>query len=164
MKSFFILITLPFILLSCKENQEQKLTDNIKKLEANKSLANSDTLINSYLSFVKQFPDNANAIKFLFKAAEGNVKAKRYAKAAAIYEQLATMYMDDKEYTPEALIRAGFLYESIADKTNAKRVFNEFLTRFPKHDRVEDIIANLSLIDLTKEQQDSVMMARIPKQ
>ena len=83
---------------------------DIKKLEENKSFSHSDTLINSYLNFVKLYPDNPNAIKFLFKAAESNVKAKRNAKGAKLYEQLATIYMDKDELASESLIRAGLNY------------------------------------------------------
>lgn len=136
------------------------LLKNIQQLEANKSLATSDTLINSYLGFVEQFPQHPYAIKFLFKAAEANVQAKRNLDGALLYEQLANQYQDSS-LAAESLIRAGFNYQLINETNNQKRVFQQFLTQYPKHDRANDIKMTLDIMEYTPAQQDSIMLARI---
>ncbi|NQV75770.1 MAG: tetratricopeptide repeat protein [Bacteroidetes bacterium] len=157
MKLISTILLFSILLFSCKEVGEKGMIKDIKKLEENKSFSHSDTLINSYLNFVKLYPDNPNAIKFLFKAAESNVKAKRNAKGAQLYEQLATIYMDKDELASESLIRAGLNYESLNDIVNAKRVYNEFLKRYPKHERAADIKKNIEIMGLSVDE----MMKRI---
>jgi tetratricopeptide (TPR) repeat protein len=144
--------------MSCKESEEKQWINNIKKLEANASLAHSDTLISSYLSFVKKYPDNPNAIKFLFKAAEANVKAKRHAEGAQLYEQLATMYMDKDELASESLIRAGLNYESLNDISKAKQVYTEFLARYPQDKRAADIKKNMEILGLSDEEAMKIIL------
>ncbi len=159
MKPFFFIIITFCLTLACN-NGEKTLLKNIKLLEANKSLATSDTLINSYVNFSNQFPKHPFAVKFLFKAAEATVKAGRYEAGAKLYEQLANNYKDSS-LAPESLLRAGFNYQSINDVSDEKRVFIQFLNNYPKHDRVNDIKMSLEIIDYTPQQQDSILMDRI---
>lgn len=136
---------------------------DIKKLEANSSMATSDTLINSYINFSTKFPDHPYAIKYLFKAAEATVKAKRNGEGARLYEKLANTYKDSSELAAEALIRAGFNYEVMNDAANEKRVFEQFISQYPSHPRVTDIKMTLELVGLPREKQDSILMERIRK-
>lgn len=160
MKKIVVILTLIVATTACNNAPEKTLLKNIKQLEANNSLATSDTLINSYIGFVNQFPQHPFAVKFLFKAAEANVKAKRNAEGAKLYEQLANQYKDSS-LAPEALIRAGFNYQLLNENDNQKRVFRQFLSQYPKHDRVNDIKMSLDIMEFTPAQQDSIMLERI---
>lgn len=136
---------------------------DIKALEANSSLATSDTLIHSYINFAHQFPQHPYAIKYLFKAAEASVKAKRNGEGARLYEEVANTYKDSVELGAEALLRAGFNYEVLSDAANEKRVFEQYLKQYPNHPRVQDIKMTLELVGLSREMQDSILMDRIRK-
>ena len=160
MKKIVFILTLIITTEACNHSPDQLLLKNIKQLEANNSLATSDTLINSYLAFAHQFPEHPYAIKFMFKAAEANVKAKRNLEGAQLYEALANQYKDSS-LAAEALIRAGFNYQVLNEVDKQKRVFNQFLMQFPKHDRVNDIKMSLDMLNYTPAQQDSIMLERI---
>ncbi len=160
MKQIVFLLTLILASVACNHSPEELILKNIRQLEANNSLATSDTLISSYLSFVHQFPHHPYAIKFMFKAAEANVKAKRNLEGAKIYEALANQYKDSS-LAAEALIRAGFNFQILNEFNNQKRVFKQFLIQYPKHDRVNDIKMSLDMLNYTPAQQDSIMLERI---
>lgn len=160
MKKTLVIFSLIFGMVGCSHSPEETLLKNIKQIEANKSLATSDTLINSYLTFAKQFPNHPYAIKYLFKAAEANVKAKRNKEGAQLYESLSNQYKDSA-LAAEALIRAGFNYQVLNEVDNQKRVFQQFLQQYPHHDRVTDIKMSLEMLNYTPAQQDSIMLERI---
>ncbi len=157
----YILFTVCFMTMFACNNAEKNLIKNIGQLEANNSLATSDTLINSYIRFAKEYPNHPNAIKYLFKAAEANVKAKRQGEGARIYEQIANTYKDSTTYVSECLIRAGYNYMVMQDPANEKRVFEQFLKQFPNHPQALEISRSLSLVGLSPEQQDSAMISWI---
>lgn len=163
MKYSLYILFLITLTSSCSGKKEQKLLENIKTLEADKQLANSDTLINSYIRFADQYPGHPYAIKFLYKAAEASVKAGKNGAGARLYERLANNYKDSTTLASEALINAGFNYEALHDAANEKRVFEQFLNQYPDHPRAQDIRFSLELIGLSPELQDSILMSRIMK-
>lgn len=146
-----------FTLIACS-SPEQKLISDIKTLEANKSLATSDTLINSYVRFANRFPQHPNSARYLFKAAAASVMAKRQGEGARLYEQIANTYKDSTAYVSECLLRAGYNYMALNDPANEKRVFEQFLKQFPDHAQAEAVRRSIMLIGLSPQQQDSLYM------
>jgi tetratricopeptide (TPR) repeat protein len=140
-----------FVFQSCQNSPEKVLLSKIKELEINKKMLSSDTLINLYLEFVKEFPKHEYAVKYLFKAGEASVKAGKKVEAAKIYERVDTEY-NDKELSPEALIRAAVCLQSVPDPANAKRLFEVFLEKYPQHERYQDVKAMNEIVGLTEEE------------
>lgn len=135
MKYSFIILSV--FLFACTGKQDKAIQD-IKHLEANKSLRNSDTLINSYINFVKNYPEHKLSADFLFKAAQASVKSNRIINGAKLYERIALEYPADT-LAPEALLRAGLNFDASSDPANAKRLYELFLKNYPKHPRYNDV-------------------------
>ncbi len=137
MKILYYIILMTFI-VSCGNGTENRMMNDIKQLEANKSLATSDTLINSYVNFANKFPKHEYAVKYLFKAAEASIKSNRVLPGIKLYERVANEYQDTT-LCPEALIRAGVGYSTIPDPANSKRMFDQFIRQYPNHPRINDV-------------------------
>lgn len=133
-----LLLTIIISLFSCVGSSEEKAIDAIKSLEANKSFAKSDTLINSYVNFAEKFPSHKLAPTFLFKAAQACVQSNRGVKGAKLYEKMAMEYQNDT-LAPEALIRAGVSMAAANDPANAKRLYDVFIKHYPDHKRIEEV-------------------------
>ncbi len=162
MRILLILLSF-FIIISCKNNtSESELISQIKKMEANKTLSSSDTLINSYLQFAELYPKHKYAIKFLFKAAFLNARTNKLERAVKIFEKIPTQYPDSADKSAEALISAGYAYQMLGDKQGTNRVFMQYLTKYKNHPRYKEIEQSLYFINLSAEQQDSVMRSRLP--
>jgi tetratricopeptide (TPR) repeat protein len=150
MKYLPLIISLLFF-QSCRNSNEKVFLNKIKELEINKKMSSSDTLIKLYLGFVDEFPEHEFAVKYLFKAGEALVKAEKKVEAAKIYERVDSEYAD-KELSPEALIRAAVCLQSVPDPANAKRLFEVFLNKYPKHARYEDVKAMNEMVGMTEEE------------
>lgn len=137
MKILYYVFIATFI-ISCNNGAQERMAKHIKELEGNKNLATSDTLINSYVAFADKFPQHEHSVKYLFKAAEASVKSNRILKGVKLYERVANEY-NDTALGPEALIRAGVGYSTIPDQVNSKRMFDQFIEKYPNHPRIGDV-------------------------
>jgi outer membrane protein assembly factor BamD (BamD/ComL family) len=142
---------LTVLIISCNNAAQERMAKNIKALEANKNLATSDTLINSYVAFADKFPQHEHSVKYLFKAAEASVRSNRILKGIKLYERVANEY-NDTALGPEALIRAGVGYSTIPDQANSKRMFDQFIQKYPTHPRIGDVRKMSEYSGLTEEE------------
>ena len=148
---FFKIILVLTVLTSCNQADKTEMIERMVSLEKNKDFKTSDSLINTYLEFCKLYPEDENVVKYQFKAAEILVKQNKAVQGARLYETIGTAY-DDKELSPEALIRAAICLESVPDKANALRIYELFVKKYPNHERIAEIKANMEVIGLTDEQ------------
>jgi outer membrane PBP1 activator LpoA protein len=152
-----------FILLaSCNGSPEQQMIKDIKRLEANKSLATSDTLINTYVQFADRFPQHDSAVKYLFRAARASVKSGKEMKGIQLFERVANNYKDTV-LGPEALIIAGLVYSKIPDPVNAKRVFEQFVRQYPDHPRNAEMKIMAEEAGMSEEEQMQRFLQRMEK-
>jgi TolA-binding protein len=149
-KKHITTLFLVLVLLGCS-NEEEKLTKQIQSLELNKQFQNSDSLVNIYLLFSSKYPEHPNSIKFMFKAAEIQVKKNNLLEGIKLYETIGTNY-NDKELAPEALIRASVCFQSIPDPANAKRMLELYIKKFPTHERIEEVKQMNEIVGLSEEE------------
>lgn len=149
---YLALFTICLAFLACNNHKSpDKYIESIKKLEANASLAQSDTLINSYIQFSKQFPDHKLAPLFMFKAAQSYIKSNQVLKGVRLYEAMATQYKNDS-LAPEATICAAVGLESLNDPANAKRLFDQFVKNYPDHPRANEVKSMSEAVGLSDEE------------
>ena len=167
-----ILMSLLFM-LSCGENnqsQAQKeqgkqadqsiLQGSIEKLEAELS-ANTDgkvdqikaqELIDKSVEYVKAFPNDTKSPVYLFRSAEVCVGIGQYESAIKHWEQVKKDY-SNHEKAAIALFLQGFTCENqINDKNRAKKYYQDFLTRYPKHEYNDQVQMLLKNIDISPEE------------
>lgn len=148
---FPTLVLLALLLFSCKSD-EKRMIDDIHKLEANKSLATSDTLINSYINFANKYPKHEYAVRMLYKAARANSKAHRSEKAFQLYKRIADEYKDTC-CTPWALMAEGVYLQQKGDIDEAKKVYTRFMRDYPDHPLRSSAELNYQYMGLSEAEQ-----------
>ncbi|MBE6336528.1 MAG: tetratricopeptide repeat protein [Lentimicrobiaceae bacterium] len=145
MKRIFLSLFVALMLLSCGDKIRVK---KIKKLES-KVFAkgvelkeeNVINLVDAYLLYAEQNPDDAKSPDFLFKALDVavGINAEGPQKAIEVADILIEKY-PDFEMTPMATYIKGFVYESVVgDLDKAKAVYLQFLEMYPDNPMAEEV-------------------------
>lgn len=158
MKKVLLSIFVVLIMLSCGEKVSVK---EVKKLES-KVLAEGAKptkeeviqLVDAYILFAEQNPDDSQSPDYLFRALDiaVGVNAEGPQKALDIADVLIEKY-PDFEMTPMAMYLKGFVYENmIGDLQNAEMTYRQFIEKYPESPMVEDVKATLENLGLTPEE------------
>ena len=158
MKRIFVSLLLVAILLSCGEKMSvEKINELESKVFAKDAVVSAENviqLVDAYLLFAKQNPNDQQTPEFLFKALDVavGVNAEGPQKAIDIADVLIEKY-PDFEMTPMALFIKGFVYENmIGDLRNAEMTYRQFIEKYPNSPIVEDVKATLENLGLTPEE------------
>ncbi len=158
MKKLLLSIFVLLIMLSCGENVSVK---EVKELES-KVLAEGAKptkeeviqLIDAYILFAEQNPDDVQSPDYLFRALDiaVGVNAEGPDKAVKIADMLIEKY-SDFEMTPMAMYLKGFVYENIVgDLHNAEMTYRQFIEKYPESPMVEDVKATMENLGLSPEE------------
>ena len=145
-------------MLSCGEKVSVK---EVKELES-KVLAEGAKptkeeviqLIDAYILFAEQNPDDVQSPDYLFRALDiaVGVNAEGPDKAVKIADMLIEKY-SDFEMTPMAMYLKGFVYENIVgDLHNAEMTYRQFVEKYPESPMVEDVKATIENLGLSPEE------------
>ena len=158
MKRIFVLLSLALMLLSCGEKMSvEKINELESKVFAKDAVLSSENviqLVDAYLLFAKQNPNDQQTPDFLFKALDVavGVNAEGPQKAIDIANILIEKY-PDFEMTQMAMFVKGFVYENmIGDLQNAEMTYRQFIEKYPNSPIVEDVKATLENLGLTPEE------------
>jgi outer membrane PBP1 activator LpoA protein len=135
---FIHFLAFSFLLASCSDNSKDIAIKDIASLEQNTKLKNSDSLINSYIRFADANPSHDSSVNYLMHAAHICVTNSKVVKGARLYERVANEYTGNP-LVPQALINGGIAFATIPDPANAKKLYDQFITLFPKHPRIEEV-------------------------
>lgn len=146
------------MMLSCGEKMSVK---EVKELES-KVLAEGAKptkeeviqLIDAYILFAEQNPDDVQSPDYLFRALDiaVGVNAEGPDKAIKIADVLIEKY-PDFEMTPMAMYLKGFVYENIVgDLHNAEMTYRQFVEKYPESPMVEDVKATIENLGLSPEE------------
>ena len=158
MKKLLLSIFVVLMMLSCGEKISVK---EVKKLES-KVLAEGAKptkeeviqLVDAYILFAEQNPNDVQSPDFLFKALDiaVGVNAEGPEKAVKIADVLIEKY-PDFEMTPMAMYLKGFVYENIVgDLQNAEMTYRQFIEKYPESPMVEDVKATIENLGLSPEE------------
>ena len=158
MKRIFVLLSLALMLLSCGEKMSvEKINELESKVFAKDTVLSSENviqLVDAYLLFAKQNPNDQQTPEFLFKALDVavGINAEGPQKAINIADVLIEKY-PDFEMTPMAMFIKGFVYENmIGDLQNAEMTYRQFIEKYPNNPMVEDVKSTLENLGLTPEE------------
>ena len=145
-------------MMSCGEKMSvEKINELESKVFAKDAVVSAENviqLVDAYLLFAKQNPNDLQSPDFLFKALDVavGVNAEGPQKAIDIADVLIEKY-PDFEMTPMALFIKGFVYENmIGDLQNAEMTYRHFIEKYPNSPMVEDVKATLENLGLTPEE------------
>ena len=140
----------------------QKMTvEEINKLEsqvfgvgASPEKENVVKLVDAYVLYAKQNPDDVKSAEYLFKALDVvvGVNAEGPQKAIDIANIMIEQY-PEFEMTPMAMFLKGFVYETMMnDNEKALDTYHQFLERYPNSSLVNDVKSTIENIGLSPEE------------
>lgn len=158
MKKVLLSVFVVLMMLSCGEKMSvEKINELESKVFAKDAILSSENvvqLVDAYLLFAKQNPNDQQTPEFLFKALDVavGVNAEGPQKAIDIADILIEKY-PDFEMTPMAMFIKGFVYENmIGDLQNAEVTYRQFIEKYPNNPMVGDVKATLENLGLTPEE------------
>lgn len=153
-----IYLSIAVILFSCSNPQKEKVKKiteleasvfDSSKLSLNKNTANE--LVRKYEEYANEYKTDTLSPMYLFKAGELSMSLNDGMNAMKLYKKVEKEFPDYKK-APVSIFLQAFLYENyLNDKENAKRLYNDFITKYPNHELVKDAKASLENIDIPLE-------------
>lgn len=128
----------------------EKVFENPDKFGINK--LNAQKYVDACEAFAFGYPNAEKAPVFLFRAAEMARTLKTFPKALNLYDWISSKY-PNYEKSATTLFLKGFMLENeLNNKEEAKKVYREFLSKYPGHDLEDDIKFLLENIDKSNEE------------
>ena len=149
----YVLLLLVLILFGCT-NEKTKMQNEIASLEkvlhgdsSNKpDYSKAEKMIALYETYANKFPDDSICADYLFRAVDISGHINKINQACDLYNMVVVKYPASFK-TPYALFMQAFLYEtSMNDIDKAREKYNQFISKYPKHELWDD--ANQSLANL----------------
>ena len=158
MKKVLLSVFVVLMMLSCGEKMSvEKINELESKVFAKNATLTAENviqLVDAYVLFAEQNPNDQQTPDFLFKALDVavGVNAEGPQKAIDIANVLIEKY-PDFEMTPMAMFIKGFVYENmIGDLQNAEMTYRQFIEKYPNNPMVEDVKSTLENLGLTPEE------------
>lgn len=157
---------LAFGMIACGGNQKKITVEELR--EAQSTLFNQNGtlnekeapgVMNKYLKFVEQHPNDTSVVKWLFHAMEINILLKDADKSEELCNQLLEQYPQSK-WAPQALLTMGsFVYnDQLNDTAKAHAAFQRLIDEYPDSDLVDDAQKSIEYLGLTPEEIMSLIM------
>jgi len=135
--------------LAACNNDKRKLKSEIDEME---KAAFADTtgtivmetaigLVDKYIAYSDQYPDEKESPEYLFKAAEISMNIGNHMQAIQLFDKFREKYPEN-EKAPMALFFKGFVYDDrLKDFPTAEAIYDEFLQTYPNHEMADDVQA-----------------------
>jgi len=146
-----------FSIISCN-NPKKKFVESIKGLEKelySEQSFNSEKglkIINLYIDFSKQYPEDTASAGFLYKAAEVSMNLQLGIQAIGYYNEIIEKYPDFSK-KPECVFLKAFIYENqLNDLEKAKEFYTQFIAEYPTNQLAKDAEASLKYLGKSPEE------------
>lgn len=158
MKKIVCLLVVVSILTACKSERDKDI--ELIEREENELFGESGMidrariapLLELYVSFANNHPDDTLSPVYLFKAGDMAMNTNRSVQAIQLYSRIIEQY---PEYVkvPEALFLKGYVYENNLGRLDkAREIYEEFLQRFPENDFADDAEVSLRYLGMSPEE------------
>lgn len=147
------------VLFGCGPTKE-KMTAKIQDLEKQLYSANigpidstkANEMIDLYLKFEKKFPNDTASAEYLYRAASLTMNTGKAAKSIEIINDIISKHPSFNKIANCYFLK-GFVYDyHLKDIANARKAYQEFITKFPKDDLVDDAQVSLNNLGKSDEQ------------
>ncbi len=89
-----------------------------------------------FTKFLTAFPQSIFRVNALFWIAECSYKEKQYEEAIIKYDEIITKYPHNQKI-PSALLKQGFSFLMLGDKTDGKIILEKVIADYPDSDQAE---------------------------
>ena len=112
---------------------KQKLSENDVYRSAKQAYDKGDfnTAREGFLKLLKEFPKSENADNAQFWIGEIYYREKWYEKAILEYQKVIEKYPKGNKVTA-SLLKQGFAFFNLGDKSNARLILSELIKKYPK--------------------------------
>lgn len=118
----------------------------------------SPTKVQEYIDlvekYVKKSPDSPDSPEYLRKAAELATSQKMTTQAMTFYDKILSSYPDYPKYSQTLFLKAFTLENEIKDLEGAKKLYEDFLQRYPNDEFADD--AQFLLKNLGKSDEEII--------
>lgn len=146
------------MLVACSGDPKEEAIKNINKLEkvlyADQMLDKEKglELINSYVGFVKTYPEDTATAMYLFKAGEIAMNLQLGEQAINLFKN-ASSAQEGFTKEPECIFLAAFIYENqLGQLAEAKSLYQLFLKKYPNHPLAKDAKASIQYLGKSPEE------------
>ncbi len=157
-KLIYLIVLISIVACSSndKEDRVKAINESEKEIESSVTTAidqeKAEALIQLYVDFVKDFPEDYLADVYLFKAADLSLNIGKFKQAIEFYQQLREDY-PESENAEISLFMQAFIYDyHLRDFQSAKQKYEAFLRLYPESEFFMD--AEISLEQLGKSPED----------
>lgn len=159
--SFLTLISLVAFLTSCSPSRE-KSAATITSLETRLfapaatgfDKVKADSLLTSYESFIKRYPEDSLAEKYLFKAANLAMNMNSATHAIELFDKFMEKYPDNSKARVSMFFKAYIYENQVKNLDKAKEVYLQFIEKYPDGEFAAD--ARIALQNLGKSPEQMV--------
>ncbi|MBR9831159.1 tetratricopeptide repeat protein [Acidiluteibacter ferrifornacis] len=137
--------------LKAKVNEfESKVFQNDSSMD----ITNANLLIEGYVKYANEYPEDSESATFVFKAAEVSLGLNQGTTALALYTKVYEDY-PEFEKRPYSLFLQAFINENNLGKLEEARViYEKFIADYPDHPMADD--AQYSLDNLGKSPDELI--------
>ena len=124
--------------------EDKGITDKTKALE----------LVNMYVAFAEEYPEDSMAVEYLFKWAEFYLNLGEGERSIELYDRVIQEYPDFRK-VPECIFLKAYVYENyMGDLESARAYYSEFLGKYPDNEFADD--ARISIQNLGKSPEELI--------
>lgn len=136
--------------ISAQEKLKTEIIETEKvlysELEVDEKIANE--MIDKYISYADNYPDDKLSPEYLFKAADIAMRFHRYEDAISCLDKILTKYKDYCEY-PTCIFLKAYIYENyLNDFVKAEECYKKYIAQYPNHKFVKDAEAGLEFLGI----------------
>lgn len=140
------------------ENDAQKITEAEEALFANDQgiadRAKAIELVDMYVAYADQYPDDSMAVEYLFKGAEFSLNLGEGHRSIELYDRVMMEYPDFRK-VPECMFLKGYVYENyLGELEEAEMIYRLFLEKYPDNAFADD--AEISIQNLGKSPEELI--------
>jgi TolA-binding protein len=109
-------------------------------------------LVDLYVDYSETYPQDSMAVEYLFKAAEFCLNLGEGLRAIGYYDRVLNEYPDFRK-APECLFLKAYIFENyLGDLENARRIYTEFIERYPDNEFADDAEVSIQNLGKTPEE------------
>jgi outer membrane protein assembly factor BamD (BamD/ComL family) len=128
--------------------EKELFSDENKMIDQPKAV----NLINEYITFADEFAEDKETPEFLFKAGDMSMNLNMPQKAIQVFDRILKDY-PDFEKAPQCLFLKAYVFENeIGDLNAAKRMYEEFIAKYPNDEFADDAAVSIKNLGKTPEE------------